>query len=459
MIIDSRQCMYTGAVVKRHILVLECLERHPFCDKSISNCTLFEYLQARYVLFESEALYIFHAIIQTMENVHEKNIVHRDLRAENITLNRVSKTVKIINFWLGRFSSDKNLVLYDACGSPNFISPEIVAGKPYKGKPADMWALGIILYMMLYGRFPFFKPTKREHFGMIAKGEYQIPEDKAICSHTIEIIKGLLTVDPEARLTVTQVRVKLESILAMKRVKTVDQCVPEEESTPKSAENSEHKNYQRHSSDYDQVVPVFIPKDKQKSDAPFILKHDDIHCISNYATVMTNQLRRLKLNADIPIILTRNIVQPTVFKTHNLRPGVALRLVRTQGSSNIEVVIDDVIPPNKVREFIKTTETYLISRPIPRPLERNKRFTGILTHSVAVDFCQWITTEFQDFDLVQQSLLTPNHNVLARVEHFLVRCGFQLEKNNDQKKIAKMQNSTVLSNFLRHMLQATGYTG
>ncbi|XP_037907471.1 serine/threonine-protein kinase 40-like isoform X2 [Hermetia illucens] len=239
MIIDSRQCMYTGAVVKRHILVLECLERHPFCDKSISNCTLFEYLQARYVLFESEALYIFHAIIQTMENVHEKNIVHRDLRAENITLNRVSKTVKIINFWLGRFSSDKNLVLYDACGSPNFISPEIVAGKPYKGKPADMWALGIILYMMLYGRFPFFKPTKREHFGMIAKGEYQIPEDKAICSHTIEIIKGLLTVDPEARLTVTQVRVKLESILAMKRVKTVDQCVPEEESTPKSAENSE----------------------------------------------------------------------------------------------------------------------------------------------------------------------------------------------------------------------------
>ncbi|XP_037907550.1 serine/threonine-protein kinase 40-like isoform X2 [Hermetia illucens] len=259
MIIDSGQCIYTGAVVKRHILVLECLEGHQFCDESTANITLCQYLQAGYVLFEGEALYIFHAIIQTIENVHEKNIVHRDLRPENITLNRFSKRVKITNFWLGRFLSDKNLVLYDSSGTPNFISPEIIAGKPYKGKPADMWALGIILFTMLYGRLPFYKPTNPELFEMIGKGEYQIPEDKAICSHTIEIIKGLLNVDPEARLTATQVRVKLESILAMKRVKTLDQCVPEEESTPKPAQNSEEF---ADSSDYDQVVPVFIPKDK-----------------------------------------------------------------------------------------------------------------------------------------------------------------------------------------------------
>ena len=76
---------------------------------------------------------------------------HRDLKLENILLNS-DNLIKIIDFG---FSSKSGQKLQNFCGTPPYMAPEITVKLPYYGNPADVWALGIILYLMLYGKFPF----------------------------------------------------------------------------------------------------------------------------------------------------------------------------------------------------------------------------------------------------------------------------------------------------------------
>lgn len=134
---------------------------------------------------------MFHAIVKIIERIHQvsyfhigtvlyliatslfqKNIIHKDLKTTNIILNTTAKKVTIANFWLGRFISNEGVIVPDQSGTPAYIAPEVFLKKPYKGKPSDMWSLGIILYLMIYGKFPFFEPTINE----IISGKFDIPE-------------------------------------------------------------------------------------------------------------------------------------------------------------------------------------------------------------------------------------------------------------------------------------------
>ena len=83
--------------------------------------------------------------------MHAMNIAHRDLKLENVIVDDNLKP-KLIDFG---FSSKCGEKLKNFCGTPPYMSPEIAARVPYYGEPADMWALGILLYMMLFGKFPF----------------------------------------------------------------------------------------------------------------------------------------------------------------------------------------------------------------------------------------------------------------------------------------------------------------
>lgn len=70
--------------------------------------------------------------------------------------------------------NEKDL-LFDQRGSPAYISPDVLCGTPYKGKPSDMWALGVVLFMMFYGQFPFFESTPSALFKKIKSAEYMFP--------------------------------------------------------------------------------------------------------------------------------------------------------------------------------------------------------------------------------------------------------------------------------------------
>ena len=91
-------------------------------------------------------------VLSGLAYMHARSICHRDMKPDNIIYNPSTGAVKIIDFGFACFAKDKLKVF---CGTPSFMSPEIVAKREYRGASADIWACGIILYACLTGSVPF----------------------------------------------------------------------------------------------------------------------------------------------------------------------------------------------------------------------------------------------------------------------------------------------------------------
>nr|XP_054351743.1 serine/threonine-protein kinase 40 isoform X4 [Pongo pygmaeus] len=144
----------------------------------------------------------------------QKNIVHRDLKLGNMVLNKRTHRITITNFCLGKHLVSEGDLLKDQRGSPAYISPDVLSGRPYRGKPSDMWALGVVLFTMLYGQFPFYDSIPQELFRKIKAAEYTIPEDGRVSENTVCLIRKLLVLDPQQRLAAADVLEALSAIIA-----------------------------------------------------------------------------------------------------------------------------------------------------------------------------------------------------------------------------------------------------
>jgi len=102
---------------------------------------------------ESEVKVIFQQLAEGVSYLHKHNIAHRDLKLENILINS-DKNIKIIDFGFSLVTS-KNKPLNICCGTPSYMAPELIAKKNYYGHLVDIWALGILLFVLLSGQFPF----------------------------------------------------------------------------------------------------------------------------------------------------------------------------------------------------------------------------------------------------------------------------------------------------------------
>lgn len=121
----------------------------------IGHTSLHAYLKSKINrrLEEKEAKYLFIQIVKGIDYCHYKNIVHRDIKLENILLDE-NHNIKIIDFGFSIIIPNyKKLNIF--CGTPSYMAPEIVNKIMYSGNSADVWALGILLYVMLNGKFPF----------------------------------------------------------------------------------------------------------------------------------------------------------------------------------------------------------------------------------------------------------------------------------------------------------------
>ncbi|XP_046415752.1 serine/threonine-protein kinase KIN4-like isoform X1 [Neodiprion fabricii] len=213
--------VYTGKVKRRLCLVLDCLTAHDFNPKNDEMLNLQHHVIKEKKLSERETLLIFSDTVRIVACLHMKNIVHRDLKLGNIVLNRRTRKVTITNFCLGKHLSSEEDLLKDQRGSPAYISPDVLCGKPYLGKPSDMWALGVVLFTMLYGQFPFYDSNPTQLFSKIKAANYHIPNESRVSEGTVSLIRNLLVLEPKKRLTAMKVLDALSTIIATLKVPNV----------------------------------------------------------------------------------------------------------------------------------------------------------------------------------------------------------------------------------------------
>jgi serine/threonine protein kinase len=157
---------------------------------------LFSYIKKRSKLTETVAKFIFKQIVLAIQYIHRNNIVHRDIKLDNILID-LDNNVKICDFGVSKIIK-KGDILFDQCGTPTYIAPEILKNKGYDGFPVDIWSAGVVLYAMLNGNVPFKGGDLNELHKLIIEGEYK--PIKHISKEAAHLLKCLLEVDPTKRI-------------------------------------------------------------------------------------------------------------------------------------------------------------------------------------------------------------------------------------------------------------------
>lgn len=166
-----------------------------------SGGEVFDYLVAHGRMKEKEARAKFRQIVSAVQYCHQKHIVHRDLKAENLLLD-ADMNIKIADFG---FSNEFTLAnkLDTFCGSPPYAAPELFQGKKYDGPEVDVWSLGVILYTLVSGSLPFDGQNLKELRERVLRGKYRIPF--YMSTDCENLLKRFLVLNPAKRGTLEQI--------------------------------------------------------------------------------------------------------------------------------------------------------------------------------------------------------------------------------------------------------------
>ncbi|XP_070403045.1 MAP/microtubule affinity-regulating kinase 3a isoform X23 [Nothobranchius furzeri] len=166
-----------------------------------SGGEVFDYLVAHGRMKEKEARAKFRQIVSAVQYCHQKHIVHRDLKAENLLLD-ADMNIKIADFG---FSNEFTLAnkLDTFCGSPPYAAPELFQGKKYNGPEVDVWSLGVILYTLVSGSLPFDGQNLKELRERVLRGKYRIPF--YMSTDCENLLKRFLVLNPAKRGTLEQI--------------------------------------------------------------------------------------------------------------------------------------------------------------------------------------------------------------------------------------------------------------
>jgi len=181
--------------------------QEPLCSSLVmeysENGNLLEYVNNKGALSEQQARKYFSQIVCAVEYLHaDCHIVHRDLKAENILLDRHSN-IKLIDFGLSKGFTDDEPYLDTACGSPAYAPPEMIIGKKYS-KAVDIWSLGVMLYAMVVGRLPFDDQSLKRVLKKIVYTQLEIPI--TLSAQLIDLLSKLLEKNPESRITIEKIK-------------------------------------------------------------------------------------------------------------------------------------------------------------------------------------------------------------------------------------------------------------
>ena len=144
---------------------------------------------------------IFKQIFNAMDYLHKNNMAHRDIKLENILINK-NYLIKILDFGFGMYNPD-NILQTFYCGTPNYMAPEIAMKKPYIGQNADLWSLGVLVYKIFAADFPFKGKSENDLYRVIEIGKFNMPD--FVPKYAKKIICSLIVVDPNKRISCEKV--------------------------------------------------------------------------------------------------------------------------------------------------------------------------------------------------------------------------------------------------------------
>uniref|UniRef100_A0A9J7XF23 non-specific serine/threonine protein kinase n=1 Tax=Cyprinus carpio carpio TaxID=630221 RepID=A0A9J7XF23_CYPCA len=166
-----------------------------------SGGEVFDYLVAHGRMKEKEARAKFRQIVSAVQYCHQKCIVHRDLKAENLLLD-ADMNIKIADFgFSNEFTMGNKLDTF--CGSPPYAAPELFQGKKYDGPEVDVWSLGVILYTLVSGSLPFDGQNLKELRERVLRGKYRIPF--YMSTDCENLLKKFLILNPTKRGSLEQI--------------------------------------------------------------------------------------------------------------------------------------------------------------------------------------------------------------------------------------------------------------
>eukprot|EP01129_Flabellula_baltica_P017016 TRINITY_DN929_c0_g1_i4.p1 TRINITY_DN929_c0_g1~~TRINITY_DN929_c0_g1_i4.p1 ORF type:complete len:602 (+),score=118.05 TRINITY_DN929_c0_g1_i4:28-1806(+) len=175
-----------------------------FIVLELAKSELFDFVVERDHLSEDQTREIIKQLLKGVDHMHRRGVAHRDLKLENILVTDLEKlTIKISDFGLSKEFSKSQLLT--ACGTPEYVAPEVLLSKPYD-QSADIWSIGVITYMLLSGCPPFYGADQDTIFSRIlhVNFHFSIPIFKEISNEAKSFISALLVYNPDRRPTARQ---------------------------------------------------------------------------------------------------------------------------------------------------------------------------------------------------------------------------------------------------------------
>ncbi|KXJ26352.1 calcium/calmodulin-dependent protein kinase type II delta chain [Exaiptasia diaphana] len=173
----------------------------------VTGGELFEDIVAREYYSETDASHCIQQVLQSVQHCHENHVVHRDLKPENLLLSSKERgaIVKLADFGLAIEIADGLPSWFGLAGTPGYLSPEVLKKEPY-GQAVDVWACGVILYILLVGYPPFWDDDKEKLYLQIKQGSYDYPSPEwdSVTKEAKDLINKMLVTDPRRRITAAE---------------------------------------------------------------------------------------------------------------------------------------------------------------------------------------------------------------------------------------------------------------
>jgi len=215
-------------------LVLDLARGGDFFDRILDNTDPIGHFN------ETDARAYFLQLMRGLQACHERGIAHRDLKPENLLL-RMDDTLLISDFGLSNWFSGGNegeVMLQTPCGSTKYAAPEVIQGNLYDAKAIDVWSCGVILYIMVVGQFPWTKANRQcgIYTSFIKKDFERDPTpadgkftwDSTLTRPLVELMTGMLTVDPAVRWTLPQILASAWCQNGVKPAAAIEELVPQQ---------------------------------------------------------------------------------------------------------------------------------------------------------------------------------------------------------------------------------------